>query len=571
MLLNFSIFLIFSILIIISTLGYGIFISNKIFINSKYLSLPLKGFFGIFFLYLISSFTHLILPHNYIHNSIIIIIGILFFFKLINKTINHKENLKHIIFFFACLFIGFVISKTNEDFPYYHLPNSLQFALNKLEFGLGNINHGFKHFSSLFLINSLFYLPLVEIYLFNITNFMLQIFFFSSLTVILYKNHNNNFTIILALITLVTYLTKFYRLSEYGADYFGQFLVILSFIILSIGFSVSKQSAKDKKEVFLIAIYLMMLAITTKFLYVIYLLIPIFVIFNQYNFKEIKELIFEKKFFTISTATLLTVLFFNYAATGCLIYPVIISCLTETADWSIPKEVINQLNLHYKAWSKAGIGAGYGTDDIKGYLSGLSWIENWIKTYFFNKVSDYILVILFISLILLLVFKKDLKKNNKINFKIHISLISYISIFLVFSLWFFNFPSLRYAGYSVFFLLLVVPLCIYLAKKLNFNKIIIKKKIKILIILALVIFNLKNIQRLNNELYLKSYEHHNFLNFPFYWVDNVEYESILINGKYFYEVTSNKSCWNVPPTCLRGDRNYLDIQTKNGYFFYKKR
>ncbi len=478
MLLNFSIFVIFSILIIISTLGYGIFISNKIFSNSKYLSLPLKGFFGIFFLYLLSSFTHLILPHNYIHNSVIILIGLLFFFKLINKKANHKENLKHIIFFFVCLFIGFLISKTNEDFPYYHLPNSLQFATNKLEFGLGNLSHGFKHFSSLFLINSLFYLPIVEIYLFNITNFMLQIFFFSSLTVILYENRNNNFTIILALITLITYLTKFYRLSEYGADYFGQFLVLLSFIILSISFSASKQSAIDKKEIFLIAMYLMMLGITTKFLYVIYLLIPMFIIFNQYNLKEITQFIFEKKFFTISITTLLTVLFLNYTATGCLIYPVIISCFTETTDWSIPNEVINQLNLHYKAWSKAGIGAGYGVEDIKGYLSGLSWIENWIKTYFFNKVSDYILVILFTSLILLFVFKKDLKKNNKINFRINISLLSYISIFLVFSLWFFNFPSLRYAGYSILFLLLVVPLCIYLAKNLNFNKIIIKKKLK---------------------------------------------------------------------------------------------
>ena len=71
--------------------------------------------------------------------------------------------------------------------------------------------------------------------------------------------------------------------------------------------------------------------------------------------------------------------------------------LYKTTDWSVPKDVINQLNLHYKAWSKAGIGAGYGVESVKSYLSGLSWIDNWIKTYFFNKVSDYILVILFIS------------------------------------------------------------------------------------------------------------------------------------------------------------------------------
>ena len=570
MFFNFFIFLFVSILIVLSTLGYGMVFSYKLFGNSRYLNLPLKGIFGIFFLYLISSFTHLVLPHNFVHNSIIIFLGLILFFKFSSRKNFEIYEFKLIVFFFTFLLLGFLISKTNEDFSYYHLPNSLQFALNKLEFGLGNLNHGFKHFSSLFLINSLFYLPIVEYYLFNITNFMLQIFFFSSLAVILYKNYKNNFTIILALVSLITYLTKFYRLSEYGADYFGQFLVLLSFIILSLSFSASKQSAIDKKEIFLIAMYLVIFAVTTKFLYVIYLLMPMFIIFNQYNFREIVKFTFEKKFFTISIALLFTVLFFNYTATGCLIYPMIVSCFTETTDWSVPKDVINQLNLHYKAWSKAGIGAGYGVESVKSYLSGLSWIDNWIKTYFFNKVSDYILVILFISLILLFVFKKDFKKNNKINFKINISLLSYVSIISVFSLWFFNFPSLRYAGYSILFLLLVVPLCIYLAKNLNFNKTIVKKKIKILIILALIIFNFKNIQRLNNELNLKNYEHHNFLNFPFYWVDNVEYESILINGKYFYEITNNKSCWNVPPTCLR-DRNYLDIQTKNGYFFYKKR
>ena len=570
MFFNFFIFLFVSILIVLSTLGYGMVFSYKLFGNSRYLNLPLKGIFGIFFLYLISSFTHLVLPHNFVHNSIIIFLGLILFFKFSSRKNFEIYEFKLIVFFFTCLLLGFLISKTNEDFSYYHLPNSLQFALNKLEFGLGNLNHGFKHFSSLFLINSLFYLPIVEYYLFNITNFMLQIFFFSSLAVILYKNYKNNFTIILALVSLITYLTKFYRLSEYGADYFGQFLVLLSFIILSLSFSASKQSAIDKKEIFLIAMYLVIFAVTTKFLYVIYLLMPMFIIFNQYNFREIVKFTFEKKFFTISIALLFTVLFFNYTATGCLIYPMIVSCFTETTDWSVPKDVINQLNLHYKAWSKAGIGAGYGVESVKSYLSGLSWIDNWIKTYFFNKVSDYILVILFISLILLFVFKKDFKKNNKINFKINISLLSYVSIISVFSLWFFNFPSLRYAGYSILFLLLVVPLCIYLAKNLNFNKTIVKKKIKILIILALIVFNFKNIQRLNNELNLKNYEHHNFLNFPFYWVDNVEYKSILINGKYFYEVTNNKSCWNVPPTCLR-DRDYLNIQTKNGYFFYKKK
>ena len=91
-----------------------------------------------------------------------------------------------------------------------------------------------------------------------------------------------------------------------------------------------------------------------------------------------------------------------------------------------------------------------------------------------------------------------------------------------------------------------------------------------LIFIALIIFNLKNLQRLNHELNLESNEHHNFDNFPFYWVADVKYKEILIHGKYFYQVTNNKSCWNVPATCLK-DRNYLDIQKKGNYLIYKKK
>ena len=69
------------------------------------------------------------------------------------------------------------ISKTNEDFPYYHLPMSLQLVENKLQFGLGNINIAYNHFSSLFHINSLFYLPVTKEYLFNLTNFSFSNFF----------------------------------------------------------------------------------------------------------------------------------------------------------------------------------------------------------------------------------------------------------------------------------------------------------------------------------------------------------------------------------------------------------
>ena len=201
-------------------------------------------------------------------------------------------------------------------------------------------------------------------------------------------------------------------------------------------------------------------------------------------------------------------------------------------------------------------------------FAGINWVNNWIEKYFFTKVSDYILVVLFICLIFILSLKKNFVKKKKLDFSVKSVMISYFSILIVLLLWFFNFPTLRYAGYSIVFLVLAVPFSLFLAKRINLNDKNVIKKINLLIILAFIVFNFKNIQRLNKELNLNINEHHNFSNFPFYWVDEVKYNKILIKNKYFYEITNNKPCWNVPSTCIK-DISQLEIKTKNGYFFYK--
>ena len=53
MILNTIIFSILSVLIVFSTLGYGLVFTNKILQNNQYLNLPIKGIFGVFFIYYI--------------------------------------------------------------------------------------------------------------------------------------------------------------------------------------------------------------------------------------------------------------------------------------------------------------------------------------------------------------------------------------------------------------------------------------------------------------------------------------------------------------------------------------
>ena len=69
------------------------------------------------------------------------------------------------------------MAKTHDDFGWYHLPYTLNLSQIKLQYGLWHFNHGFRTPSSLFYINSLFYLPGVKFYTFNFSQ--LYIFLFS--------------------------------------------------------------------------------------------------------------------------------------------------------------------------------------------------------------------------------------------------------------------------------------------------------------------------------------------------------------------------------------------------------
>src|SRR6056300_547816 len=105
-------------LAIIAIVGYGRIFQNVFFPNKVNINIGLVGVFGLFFLSFISYLTHLIYPHNYIHNSVILVVGlILFFFFYRKKKVIINKNFYIIL---LCLIVGVFIAKTHDDFPYYH-------------------------------------------------------------------------------------------------------------------------------------------------------------------------------------------------------------------------------------------------------------------------------------------------------------------------------------------------------------------------------------------------------------------------------------------------------------------
>ena len=563
-------FFLISVLIMMSVLGYGyLFIKIANFKIEKF-NLGLVGFLGLFFLSIIASYSHILMPHGYMHNIIIIITGVLSLYFFSKKfDLNITLNLKYLILVFSLLFISLLISKTNEDFPYYHLPNSLQFAEQKLQFGLGNLNHGFKHISSIFMLMSINYLPYFEYYLFNLTNFIFFVFliYFIIYEIYINKEVNHNISRIFISLILILFLTKFSRLAEYGSDISAQIIIaIYLYFILEILFNNSLNS-KESGQYLKLSIIFIIFASTLKFILVIYSIFLIMILFQIK--KEFFRQIIKFNYLVLTIPAIIFYIFFNFASTGCLLYPVEKTCLNDHFKWALSYEIVEYMNLHYETWAKGGKGPNFNVSEPAKYIESLNWVGNWINVYFKNKVSDFILVTFVIILIFSLFFYKEIFSNikNIRNLK-NKFIYFYLITIITFLLWFLNFPTLRYAGYIIVYLLLIFPFVIIYDKYIDTKTVSFLQKVSVIFLICYSVFLYKNFIRLNYELSILENQNHNFTNFPYYWIDNVKFEEKFINNIKVY--STDGMCWNIPSTCIRGIQ-YINLEKKNNYIFYYRK
>ena len=162
---QFLILLLFYFLILYSIIGYG-----RIFtlFNSNYQVSSFDGLLGVALLILISYVTNIFFAHNFLHNSLIIFFGLLIFsYDLFKNFFKRIFEYRDITIIFVIIFIGVLMYKNHDDFYYYHFSyTQILTNFNKI-FGLGNLNHGFRTPSSIFYLNSLFYMPVIKYYLMN--------------------------------------------------------------------------------------------------------------------------------------------------------------------------------------------------------------------------------------------------------------------------------------------------------------------------------------------------------------------------------------------------------------------
>ena len=162
---NFFLLLSFYFTISFSVLGYGFLLQHHI-LKNKVINLGYVGLYGFFILTIYSYLSHYFISHNLTHNVVIFFVGIFLFIKNFKKI--SKENFFLLIVILFILFPGLLIFKTHDDFPYYHFPYSYYLTNFPTLIGVGQFNHGFRTPSSIFYLNSLYYLPVIKYFSFYI-------------------------------------------------------------------------------------------------------------------------------------------------------------------------------------------------------------------------------------------------------------------------------------------------------------------------------------------------------------------------------------------------------------------
>ena len=495
--MNLIIFLSTYLLLLFSIIGYG-YVLNNYFFKLKNLNFGYLGFFGIFILLFISYISHIFFAHDKIFNSIILVFGLLFFVNLLlNINKEYKKKLLFQISFFILLIFFILSAKTHDDFAYYHFAYIHLITSEPTIYGIGIFNHGFRTPSSIFYLSSLFYLPKVGYDLIHIG----PIFFLGFANFILVekidflrKAKKNYFIILLSLIALIIINIFFYRMAEHGTDRSAQIIIFL--IIIELLYFLN---TKNIENTFLEKLYiLIVLCISLKSLYVIYLLLFLPIFF--YQTKKISYLInlVKNKVFIFSSLFVFLIFGFSVINTGCAIYPLSLSCFGDL-PWSLSEHQVIKANNHYELWAKGGMAPNFKVENPLEHIKYFNWVSNWFDIYFFNKVSDYLYSLLFIIIFLMLLLKgKDKPSIEKRNYKF-----IYILLLIFFSEWFYNHPSLRYGGYHLIALIIFIPFCLFLENNINLR--FFSEKITIILILIFVIFSARNLNRIDKEYNIYQY------------------------------------------------------------------
>jgi hypothetical protein len=543
--LNLLFFVFFYILIFFSIAGNGFFISKLVHYSSN--NIYLNFFIALPFLLLLGFFSYFLFGVNKIFNIFLLIFGIIFFFR--NSKID--KNLFYLCLYLLILFTGIITSKSHDDFTFYHFQYFKELVNLPIKIGIGNLDIRYSYSSMFVFIQTLFFFPYFEFNFFHIPSFLI----FSSLIGYLFTTFESKNKIsinFLKALLSIFLLIKFNRLSEFGYDFIGQFLLILIFFLF----------INKKKEDIFIILYLSIFAFAIKANNLIFLFILIS-LFKKENiiffFNSLKK---NYLIVSISIFLLVSIFFNSLLNTGCLLYFLPKSCFQNSSIfWALNPSDLTTFFYDVELWAKGYHKRIIGLELTPyNYLSNFNWVKNWILIHFFYKIIEFLIIFFLIFLLFIIFFIK--LKNTFIVYNKNFLFLFFLSTISLF-FWFNKIPQFRFGfAYILFFFMSFFLLFLRLKENLN------KRHFFILFFTVLFFFNVININRIIVNLKLDS--NYRFEKFP--WINilssTTSSEIFAKHGyKYYKPEKLGDTCFNSKTPC---SNNSIEIINYKNYWIFKK-
>ena len=557
--------LILSIIIVILTIhGQGMLFNRIVNCEKNYYKNFNETFiFGIIFLSFNVLLINFFFPINKFIGTIFLATSLIYFFYNIYFSSFKKKYLKKIFILTVITFFILAFSTINRpDAGLYHLPYISILNENKIIFGVTNLHFRFGHISIVQYLSSVFNsfilpkeaitIPLALIFS------SIIIFIFGSLKKQLKKNQF--YLSIILFFFLIFSIYSYNRYSSYGNDapshLFFQLFII--YIILQNKIDINFFGKISLLSVYLFSIKPFMIVISPVIIYLF------FKIYKKKTFLLNRKLIFSLLF-------LILWIIKNIITSGCLIYPITKSCISKITYLDLNKTKVEE--IAGEAWSKDWINYKEKEFDIGSYNKKFRWVSTWLHNHFKIVIEKFGPFFLFL-LIFNLVFYLNRDKNENIN-KHFFCINNHIFLFfilLMVLIWFIKFPLYRF-GSSILATFFILTTC-YVIKKYSFflKKQLIKKIINSTVIFAIILFSLKNFNRIfvninNDTMWPQIYSLKNdFMKSP------VKFEKIILNngGHYFY--SHGELCMYSKAPCTHIKLNDIHYSEKLNYFkmFYKK-
>ena len=522
--------------------------------------------YGFIFLSFVSLILNFFVPLSKNVNSLFSIILIAYFF---NQYLKNRYSYKIYYYFLIITFFSSLIlifSEANRpDSGLYHFPYIKILNDSKIIIGLSNIHFRFGHISIIQYLNAFNFN-----HLFGPNGILIPqsiavvstiCYFFKEFTIELKKNKHPQLIFYL----FFSFIFCIYNYNRYGS--FGNDAITNIFFILTIYEFLKCHKIETAKinsffHLFLISSFTFLLK---PFMITVFLF-PLFLFFN--NKIKIRSIINNKKFYIISLF-LLSYIIKNILISGCLIYPMNLTCL-NSLKWANEERTIQQ-ELSGEAWSKDWSNIDQkNLVKQKDFINDFKWLKIWSKNHLrvvLKKIFPFIIFLVLFILYIRLHSKSEPTQNilatrKNLLFALLVCIVSTL-------LWFLKFPIYRY-GSGILGASIIVSSTVYLESK-NISKLQPKilKTFLYFMILIIGLVSIKNIKRITNNFDNK------YLEYPWPKMysfsknnEKLKYSKIFKEDKLLFYINRDSLCMYGPSPCTYYYDKNIDLKIVNNYKLY---